>query len=231
MPRQRIDDLSVERLSVATRLVLRGVDVVTAVLLASGQAVDLNGEAGGLILDAAAVVVLQGATAGHGKLVVSGTTILDATSTGLAVTGTETVSGLLTASAGLVVTGTESVSGALTASAGVRDKGFVAVTASGAIAVPAVDTTYFITKSASGAAMTLVDPTATTHDNLCLLFISTTAQAHSLDNSAGSGFFSSGGGSKDVGTFGGAIGDGFCIRAYQGKWYIDPRGVTNVTLG
>lgn len=37
---------------VTKRLQIAGVDVVTAVLLASGQAVDLNGEAAGLILDA-----------------------------------------------------------------------------------------------------------------------------------------------------------------------------------
>ena len=72
-----------------------------------------------------------------------------------------------------------------------------AVTADGAIAVPAVSRTYFVTK-AGVAAMTIVDPTATTHDGISLTFISTTAQAHTLSNAAGSGFFSSGGASKDV---------------------------------
>lgn len=106
----------------------------------------------------------------------------------------------------------------------------VAVTADGAISIPAYNVHYFITK-AGVAAMTIADPTATTHDGVTLTFVATTANAHTLDNSAGSGFFSSGGATKDVGTFGGAIGDGFTIIAYQGKWYIDPRGVTNVTLG
>ena len=106
----------------------------------------------------------------------------------------------------------------------------VAITADGAIAVPTADTCYFLTK-AGVAAMTLVDPTATTHDGITLTFISTTAQAHTISNAAGSGFFSSGGAGKDVATFGGAIGDGFAITAYQGKWYVDPRGVTNITLG
>jgi enoyl reductase-like protein len=79
--------------------------------------------------------------------------------------------------------------------------------------------------------MTIVDPTATTHDGVTLTFVATTANAHTLSNAAGSGFFSSGGASKDVATFGGAIGDGLTIMAYQGKWYIDPRGSTNITLG
>lgn len=107
---------------------------------------------------------------------------------------------------------------------------FLAVSADGAISVPAYNMTYFITK-AGVAAMTIVDPTATTHDGVTLTFVATTANAHTLSNAAGSGFFSSGGGTKDVATFGGAIGDGITIIAYQGKWYIDPRGVTNVTLG
>jgi hypothetical protein len=106
----------------------------------------------------------------------------------------------------------------------------VALAASGAITIPAGNTNYFFT-AAGAAAMTLVDPTATKHDGLTLTFTATVAMANTVDNSAGSGFFSSGGASKDVATFGGAVGDGFAIIAYQGKWYIDPRGVTNVTLG
>lgn len=106
----------------------------------------------------------------------------------------------------------------------------VAVTADGAITIPSVSTTYFLNK-AGVAALTLANPTAGTHDNVTLTFISTTAQAHTVSNAAGSGFFSTGGSGKDVATFGGAIGDGFACVAYNGKWYIDPRGVTNVTLG
>ena len=75
--------------------------------------------------------------------------------------------------------------------------------------------------------MTIADPTATTHDGVRLTFISATAQAHSLDNSAGSGFNGAGSGG-DVGTFGGAIGDGITILAYQGVWLIVAS--TNVTL-
>lgn len=106
-----------------------------------------------------------------------------------------------------------------------------AIAASGAVGLPTGNTFFHITKSSAAAVLTIIDPTATVHDGLTLTFVSDTAQAHTLDNSAGSGFFSSGGASKDIGTFGGAIGDGFAIQAYQGKWYILPGQSLNVTLG
>lgn len=102
-----------------------------------------------------------------------------------------------------------------------------AVSADGAITIPAYNKDHFITK-AGVAAMTIADPTPTTHDGVTLTFIATTANAHTLDNSAGSGFFSSGGSSKDLATFGGAIGDRITIEAYQGKWYI--KDSLNITL-
>jgi len=103
---------------------------------------------------------------------------------------------------------------------------FTTVTANGAIAVPTANTTYYITK-AGVAAMTLVDPTATTHDGLTLTFVATTAQAHTLSNAAGSGF-NDAGAAGDIGTFGGAKGDNIVITAYQGKWYIVSK--VNVTV-
>lgn len=106
----------------------------------------------------------------------------------------------------------------------------VAAAADGAVAITAYNQVVFITKG-TAAALTLADPTATTHDGVTLVFVATTAAAHTVSNAAGSGFFSSGGASKDVATLGGAIGDGFAVIAYAGKWYIDPRGVTNATLG
>lgn len=101
-----------------------------------------------------------------------------------------------------------------------------AVTANGAISIPSGNTTYAITK-AGVAAMTLANPTATTHDGLRLTFIATTANAHTLDNSAGAGF-NDGGAGSDVGTFGGDKGDNIVIEAYQGKWYVVSK--VNVTL-
>lgn len=99
-----------------------------------------------------------------------------------------------------------------------------AVTADGAIAVPSVSTQYFITK-AGVAAMTLVDPTATTHDGIVLTFISGTANAHTLDLVTGIN-----GGAADIGTYGAAAGNGVSIVAYQGVWYQMPGSNTNVTF-
>lgn len=102
----------------------------------------------------------------------------------------------------------------------------LAVSANGAISVPSVNTTHYFTK-AGVAAMTIVDPTATTHDGVRLTFVATTANANTLSNAAGSGF-NAGGAGSDVATFGGAIGDLIVIEAYQGKWYVIDK--TNVTL-
>lgn len=128
-----------------------------------------------------------------------------------------------TSAAGVTVDGVLIKDTAITARTAVA-----AVTDDGAIAVPVGNVTYFITEDSDGAAMTLVDPTATTHDGVTLTFIATTAHAHSLDNSAGSGF-NGGGAGADVGTFGGGAGDMLQIVAYQGVWYIIIN--TNVSLG
>jgi len=98
------------------------------------------------------------------------------------------------------------------------------LSASGAVPIKA--STCFITK-AGVAALTLADPTAGVHDGVEMTFISTTAQAHTLDNSAGSGF-NAGGAPSDVGTFSGSIGDNIVIVAYAGKWLV--RSKVNVTL-
>lgn len=94
-------------------------------------------------------------------------------------------------------------------------------------AVVVKPSTVIITK-AGVAALTLVDPTTGVHDGLEMHFISSTAQAHTLSNAAGSGF-NAGGSGTDVGTFGGAIGDNIWIVAYAGKWLVKAK--TNVTLG
>jgi len=99
-------------------------------------------------------------------------------------------------------------------------------TVSGDGAITAGSKTVWINK-ATPAVMTLVDPTATTHDDYVLTFISRTAAAHTLDNSAGSGF-NNGGTGTDFATFGGAVGDGITLRAFGGIWYVEAS--TNVTL-
>src|SRR5258708_15174185 len=132
-----LDELDVNSLKIA------GVSVSTAVLLASGQAVDLNGEAGGLILDAAAIVVVEGATAGHAKIDVSSSTVVDVTATGVAITGTESVSGVLTATGGIKTP---------------------VVTLSGDGAITIAPHTIVRLSKGSAAAITLAAPTNPTHD-------------------------------------------------------------------
>lgn len=99
-----------------------------------------------------------------------------------------------------------------------------AISANGAISQK--QGTVVITK-AGVAALTIADPTATTDDFKVLRIISVTANAHTLDNSAGSGF-NGGGAASDVGTFGGAKGDNIVLMAYQGVWYVISK--VNVTL-
>lgn len=75
-------------------------------------------------------------------------------------------------------------------------------------------------------AMTLAAPTATTHDGVVITIVSTTAAAHTV--TATTIGFNAGNTSTDVGTFGGAIGDGLIVVAYQGEWYV--LNNINVTL-
>lgn len=201
---------------------------VTELALASGKSVDLNGEAAGLILDADGNSSISAPTDNQIDIEVNGADDFRITAnTFTALSGstiaTDTIAET-TSAAGVTIDGTLIKD---TAVYGRTPVG--AVSASGAITVVAYDKHFLITKSSAAAAMTIVDPTATTHDGVTLTFIATTAQAHTLDNSAGSGFFSSGGASKDIATFGGAIGDYIRIVAYQGKWYI--AGTLNITLG
>lgn len=218
-----LTELAVDSLSVG------GVEVVTAVLLAAGQVVDLNGEADALVLDADANTSISAPTDNQIDIEINGADDFTFTAnTFTALSGSTIATNTIaetTAASGVTIDGVLIKDTAVLGRSHV-----VAITADGAITIPAYNVHYFFTK-AGVAAMTIADPTAGTHDGVTLTFIATTAQANTLSNAAGSGFFSSGGGTKDVATWGGAIGDGFTIIAYQGKWYIDPRGVTNVTLG
>lgn len=101
----------------------------------------------------------------------------------------------------------------------------VAASGDGAIAVKSG--VVVITKG-SAAALTIADPTAGTDDYKILRILAATAHAHTVDNSAGSGF-NAGGAGADVGTFGGAKGDNIVLMAYQGDWFVISK--VNVTLG
>lgn len=60
-----------------------------------------------------------------------------------------------------------------------------------------------------------------------LTIISGTANAHTVTQTTPG--FNNGSTSDDVATFGGAVGDGFSIIAYNGEWLV--RELRNVTLG
>lgn len=199
---------------------------VTELLLASGKAVDLNGEAAGLIIDADADTSISAPTDDQIDIEISGAddfrflaNIFRALSGSVIETNTINET---TAASGVTI------DGVLIKDTAVLGRTMVlAMSANGAVTVPAYNQVILLTKAGVLAA-TLVDPTATTHDGVELTFIATTANAHTLSNAAGSGF-NGGGAASDVGTFGGAIGDFIKVVAYQGKWYVTAK--TNVTLG
>ena len=185
----KLTDLQVDSITIG------GVAAVTAVLLASGQAVDMNGEAGGLILDAAAIVVIEGATAGHAKIDVSSSTVFDLTAAGVAITGTASVSGILTATGGVVSPVTT-----------IAGDGAITIAPSAMIKL----------SKGTAAAITLAAPTTTTHDGYKVMVFSTTAAAHVITGSV-DGFNAKG--SSGTITFGGAIGDSVSLVAMGGHWY------------
>jgi hypothetical protein len=124
--------------------------------------------------------------------------------------------------------GTLAVAGQLTATTPIRTASpVVPASADAAIAVVGYSQSIYITKGGV-CALTLANPTATTHDGARLTIIATTAHAHTVSNAAGAGF-NGGGAGADVATFGGAIGDNMVVEAYQGKWYVI--SLLNVTLG
>ena len=107
---------------------------------------------------------------------------------------------------------TGNVTGNLT---GAVQETVIAYSANGAISIaPQV---AVITKG-TAAAMTIAAPTATTHDGIIIEIVSTTAAAHTV--TATTIGFNAADAGGDVGTFGGAIGDGLRIVAYQGEWYV-----------
>lgn len=109
--------------------------------------------------------------------------------------------------------------------AGVFDSHEV-LSADGTVQWPSQGTKHvFITKG-SACAITLAAPVSGEHDNCRIVFVATTAHAHTV--TLGTLGFNAGNSSKDVGTFGGAIGDGFECVAYGGEAYT--ANVVNVTF-
>lgn len=91
-------------------------------------------------------------------------------------------------------------------------------------AVASIDGAVHITK-AGVCALTLAAPSAAL-DGLEIEFISETAQAHTVTQASPG--FNGGGAGSDVATFGGAVGDGFKVRARNGIWWVVDK--TNVTV-
>lgn len=98
------------------------------------------------------------------------------------------------------------------------------VIASANATVTIQNSTVIITKG-TACALTMTTPT-TAQNGTRIRFISTTAAAHTVTH--GTVGFNGGGSGKDVGTFGGAIGDGFECVAYGGVWVTT--WITNVTF-
>lgn len=203
-------------------LAINGNTVAGGLLLGSSEIIDMNGEADALVIDADGDTTISAPTDDQIDIEVAGADDFRITAnTFTALSGSTIATNTIaetTAGSGVTIDGVLVKDTAVTARFPV-----VAVTADGAITVPNGNTTYYITK-AGVAAMTLVDPTATTHDGLRLTFIATTANAHTLDLVTGIN-----GGAADIGTFGGAVGDGVTIEAYQGVWYEVPNNNANVT--
>jgi hypothetical protein len=120
---------------------------------------------------------------------------------------------------------TGNVTGNVSGTAGGLQEVITAAAADGPIA--AKTGTVSITK-AGVAALTLADPATPADDGKRLTIVATTANAHTVDNSAGSGF-NGGGAGSDVATFGGAVGDSMELVALGGLWHV--LRLTNVTLG
>lgn len=82
------------------------------------------------------------------------------------------------------------------------------------------------------AAMTLAAPTAGAQsaggdDGKVLVIDAQTANAHTITLAGG---LRGAGAGADVGSFGGAIGDGIALYAYNGAWYPVPGTNVNVTF-
>ncbi len=102
------------------------------------------------------------------------------------------------------------------------DRALQVMSADGAITIK--DGIVVITKG-SACAITLAAPNA--DDNGWLIIDATTAHAHTVTFASG---LRGAGSGADVGTFGGAVGDGIVVYAYNGAWYPVPGTNVNVTI-
>ena len=204
-------ELSVDSLAV------NGVDVVTAVLLAAGQVVDLNGEADALVLDADANTSISAPTDNQIDIEVNGADDFRITAnTFTALSGSTIATNTIaetTAATGVTIDSLLIKDGMV----GV----FQAITGDGAITI---QNAVVVLSKGSAAAITIAAPTAGTHDGIVIEVIAISAQAHVI-TSAVDGFNAKG--SSGTVTFTAAIGNAVTLRAYNGHWYtVNQTGVT-----
>ena len=141
----------------------------------------------------------------------------DSNFTNVVASGTLAVTGAATFADDLTVTGT--LTGTLVPPQVVDADGDGAITIQTSI--------VFITKG-SAAALTLAAPTVDDDDGVTIWIIATTAAAHTVTaTTIGFNALNTDG---DLGTFGGAVGDGIGVMAFQGEWYVIPGSNLNVTL-
>ena len=95
---------------------------------------------------------------------------------------------------------------------------FDVASADGAITIPTRGRKHVFITKASAAALTLAAPTATTHDGVEIVIVSTTAAAHTVTvSTTGMNDLATSG---DVATFGLAKGNGLTLVAYNADWYV-----------
>lgn len=200
-----------------TSLSISGVDVVTALLLATGQVVDLNGEADALVLDADADTSISSPTDNQIDFEIAGADDFRMTAnTFTALSGSTIATNTIaetTAASGVTIDGVLIKDGMV----GVIQ----AITGDGAITIQ--NAVVELSKG-SAAAITIAAPTAGTHDGILIEVTTISAQAHVI-TCATDGFNAKG--SSGTVTFTAAIGNTVVLRAYNGHWYtVNKNGVT-----
>jgi hypothetical protein len=198
-------------------ITVAGVSVVTALLLASGQVADLNGEADALVLDADADTTISAPTDDQIDIEINGADDFTFTAnTFTALSGSSIATNTIaetTAASGVTIDGLLIKDGIVGTTQ--------AITGDGAITIQ--NAVVLLSKAGAGA-ITIAAPTAGTHDGILIEVITLTAQAHVLTSGV-EGFNDKG--SSGTVTWTAAIGNSVTLRAWNGNWYtVVKNGVT-----
>jgi hypothetical protein len=252
--KNNVDQLVVKQsLEILGTITRNGVSVDSAVLLGTGEVVDLNGEADALVLDADADTSISAPTDDQIDIEVAGADDFRITAnTFTALSGSAIATNTInetTAASGVTIDGVLLKDGGAvfadaatievdtineaTSAAGVTIDGALikdgivgviqSITGDGAITIAPKSLVYL--SKASAGAITLAAPTSGTHDGYEITVVSMTAQAHVITGGV-VGFNAKG--SSGTATFGGAIGDSVTFVARTGNWYTKTK--INVTI-